>query len=196
MPEPRFSVIVPTIGRPSLADSLVSCDSVFVDEILVSPDGRQAHTACEQIVAETPLLYPSVTLLDPIDESRLNERGHPQRNRAMLQADSPWLCFLDDDDTFVHGAFARIVGALGPDVPHIFRMRYTEGHPEAGTVLWGDRELRECNVGTPMFVVPNRRLGWWPSRIMGDFHFIRETCGLQGEPVFVDEVIASVGAPS
>lgn len=189
-PLSRFSVIVPSIGRLSLVVTLKSCDSIFVDEVIVSPDGRQAYEACACLIEEADIRSP-VCLLDPIEESLMGQHGHPQRNRAMLAASAPWLCFMDDDDRFVEGAFTRILLGLDAYKPHIFKARFVGGN-EAGRTLWEDPELRECNVGTPMFVVPNRALGWWPSRRMGDYAFMAETCLLQGDPVFVDEVIAEV----
>lgn len=187
-------MIVPSVGRPSLAGTLKSVDSIFVDEIIVSPDGRHAFDSCDAVIMETKLSFPSVSLLQPIEESRMNQRGHPQRNRGMLIAASPWLCFLDDDDVFVEGAFSQIIMGLEGYVPHIFQMRFVNGSggEEAGSVLWQEPVLRECNVGTPMFVVPNRQMGWWPSVQAGDYRFIEETCRAQGDPVFVETVICEV----
>ncbi len=187
----RFSVIVPTIGRPTLANTLQSCDSILVDEILVSPDGRQAHAAAEEILTETALSFVDVCLLDPVDESRMNQVGHPQRNRAMLMASAPWLAFLDDDDVFVQGAFPLILLGLKDYVPHLFRVRHIGGN-EAGKTIWEEPELREGDCCTPGFVVPNRALGWWDGKRAGDFRFMAETCAMQGGPVFVDTVIAEV----
>ena len=94
---------------------------------------------------------------------------------------------MDDDDVYVDGAFAamRAAATQSPGRPLLFRMNHY------GTVLWQAAELVYGNVGTPMLVVPydRERLGRWD---VDDFHFIRQTLELQGEPVWREEVVATV----
>jgi hypothetical protein len=70
-------------------------------------------------------------------------------------------------------------------------MEYT-----AGPKRWRVPELRNRNVSTQIFLVPNvpGKLGVWEHRgtVHGDYVFIEETARLQGEPVFVDEVTVRV----
>jgi hypothetical protein len=66
-------------------------------------------------------------------------------------------------------------------------------------VIWADPVLRERNVGTPMFLVPNvpGKLGRWENPgypRMADWSFISETIALQGEPLFRDEIVAHIGS--
>jgi hypothetical protein len=74
----------------------------------------------------------------------------------------------------------------------IFRMRYLDGR-----ILWRDPVLRERNVSSQMFLVPNVRgkLGRWENPEyprMADWDFISETVRLQGEPLFREEIVAHI----
>lgn len=186
-------MIVPTIGRETLVRTVESCRGAT--EILVVPDGRDAHTAAQDLLPANGL---PVRILEPDTDVRMGEYGHPQRNKGMAEAKGGWLMFLDDDDVFVPGAISFVNARLTTRRPHIFRMHYGEGSPEHGLTLWGEPELHSCNVGTPMFVIPNKTLPEWRPNPgvqdgrSGDFLFITEACELQGKPVFVDKVIAEV----
>lgn len=158
------TVIVPSINRPTLFATLASIPKAWKIDLRVdaNPNGNL---------------------------------GHPARNAAMKDATSDWLMFLDDDDIYVPDVQAIVEANVTERRPHVFQMRYGPAAGRApGTVLWDKPELANGNVGTPMFVVPNEpgRLGVWPERQAGDFFFIRETCALQGGPVFVPEVIALI----
>jgi hypothetical protein len=100
---------------------------------------------------------------------------------------------MDDDDVYVPGAFAamRRFADDNPGRIGIFRIEYTTGPKR-----WRVPELRNRNVSTQNFLVPNvpGKLGVWEHRgtIHGDYTFIEETARLQGEPIFVDEVTVRV----
>ena len=100
---------------------------------------------------------------------------------------------MDDDDVYVRGALAKMrrFADENPGRIGIFRMAYT-----VGPKRWQVPELRNRNVSTQIFCVPNvpGKLGVWEHRgtVHGDYTFIEETARLQGEPVFVDEVTVRV----
>jgi hypothetical protein len=109
----------------------------------------------------------------------------------MPRAEGDALLFIDDDDTYVPGAFEIVHAAViqAPDHVHMFRMRYADGQE-----LWRT-EMVECgNVSTQMIVVPNQpgQVGYWGDRYQGDFDFIESTCRRQGDPVWHRDVIALV----
>ncbi len=174
-----LTVIVPTIGRPTLKATVASIPKEW--RIIVLPDGPKATAKTRVLLHDSRALIVPTELTDQV--------GHPQRNLGMKIAKTRWLAFLDDDDTYVPNV-AEIVGEPSARVPHIFQMRYVNGD-----VLWRTHEVREGNLGTPMFVVPNdpNRLGRWPSRRSGDWVFLHDTCQLHDSPpVFVERVIALV----
>ena len=159
-----FSIIVGTTGRRTLRRTLRSITSQF---------------------------EPGDELFVLRDDS--GDAGDTPRNQTMHRAVGSHLLFMDDDDVYVRGAFAKMrrFADENPGKIGIFRIEYT-----AGPKRWQVPELRNRNVSTQIFLVPNvpGKLGIWEHRgtIHGDYVFIEETARLQGEPVFVDEVTVRV----
>jgi glycosyltransferase involved in cell wall biosynthesis len=155
-----FSVIIPTCGR------------------------RFAARTLNSLVGQ---LEPGDEILVLRDDT--GDSGDTPRNDGMSRARGSHLVFIDDDDAYVRGAFAKMrrFADQHPGRIGIFKLEYV-----AGNSRWVDPVLRYKNVSTQMFVIPNvpGRLGRWGrrDRVAGDFVFIDETVRLQGDPVFVDEV--------
>ena len=159
-----FSIIVGTAGRKTLKRTLKSI---------------------------TSQLEPGDELMLLRDDS--GDAGDTPRNQSMHRAAGTHLLFMDDDDVYVPGAFAKMrrFADENPGRIGIFRMEYTTGPKR-----WRVPELKNRNVSTQIFLVPNMpgKLGVWEHRgtVHGDYTFIEETARLQGEPVFVDEVTVRV----
>lgn len=165
-----FSVVVPTVGRAALARAVRSLQDQLRpgDEVIIVRDLGSG------------------------------DWGAAARMDAIRRARGSHLLFMDDDDEFLPGAFDafRSFAEETPDRVGIFRMRY-QFHPSYPRrhVLWETPELREGNVSTQMFCVPNLpdKLGVWnPERAAGDLDFILGTCALQGDPIFREEVVAVI----
>lgn len=176
---PTVTVVVPTLGRSSLARSLRSCSEA--DEIIVIADetGDVEHARA----ASAPFTRRFFTAPHGLGQ------GYAQREIGMLYATSTHLAFLDDDDIFLPDALDTMRVAA-TTVPVIFRMN----HPLLG-VVWREPQLVFGNVGTPMLLVPNRNVGRWRPHyegVGGDFTFIQETCLRQGDPVWNQTTIAQV----
>lgn len=171
----KLSVIIPTIGRESLAAAVRSCNGA--DEIVVVFDG------CPVQELPGPVVTATVSGGD---------NGYTARRKGMELATGTHLAFLDDDDQYMAGAL-NVMKPACCDRPVIFRM----DHPEHG-ILWREPKLEFGNVGTPMFLVPNRpeKLGHWVAHAPGlkepggDFTFI-STCRM-GEPIWREEVVAKI----
>ena len=157
--------------------------------IIVGTGGRK--TLRRTLKSITSQLEPGDELFLLRDES--GDAGDTPRNQTMHRAAGSHLLFMDDDDVYVPGAFAKMrrFADENPGRIGIFRMRYTSG-PDR----WRVPELKNRNVSTQIFLVPNvpGKLGVWEHRgtVHGDYVFIEETARLQGEPVFVDEVTVRV----
>ncbi len=169
---PTFSVILPTIGRPTLARTLTSLrvqDWIYGDEVILAADGPCPFAKRLWKQFKMPGHYIE-------SETRLGEWGHGLRNELLEQnvAKGNYLLALDDDDIFSANAIATIRKAVveAPGRPHIFRMRTIEHG-----VLWKTPELTPMNVGTPMFVFPNhpKKLGRYALRYGGDLDFAQQT---------------------
>ncbi|MCG5431677.1 HAD-IIIA family hydrolase [Mycobacterium sp. MYCO198283] len=86
---PAFSIVIPSIGRPSLARLLAALDAGDgpVPEAIVVVDDRPGDAA---------LPLPETTL--PITVRRSGGRGPAAaRNTGWRATRTPWVCFLDDD---------------------------------------------------------------------------------------------------
>jgi hypothetical protein len=165
-----LTIILATAGRPTIKHTLAS------------------------IAAQ---LEPGDELFVLRDDS--GDAGDTPRNETMHRATGTHLLFIDDDDVYVPDAFARVrrFADENPGRIGLFKMKHV-----VGTTHWRDREVYYGNVSTQTFCVPNipGKLGRWhrterPNRdepYIGDYVFLKETIELQGEPIFVDEVIVLV----
>lgn len=185
-----ISVIVPTIGRATLAATL---DSIQ----------KQMFAEDEVVVVGDTLSYwedPKISLSNrrlTFAEVEGGDRGNAARIRGMELATGTHLAFMDDDDAYIAGAFQAMHEYAQPDRITIFRMRH---HPWQVIIPfeneWGN--LKFGNVGTPCILVPNipDKLGtWapWDGAAGSDFRFISETCEKLGtSPVWRREITSIV----
>jgi len=172
-----ISFIVPTIGRPSLTQTLASIEWRPGDEILIV--GERQYATNHQRIRWVPCL-------------RGNDWGAKERNVAMPLARGRYLAFMDDDDMYAPGHRALMQDAIEttPGKPVIFRQQYPDGR-----TLWKDPVVAFGNVGTPMVLVPNipERLGIWGSFVGGDCAFIETLGWLRNEIVWRTDVVALIG---
>jgi glycosyltransferase involved in cell wall biosynthesis len=177
-----LSIVIPTLGRPSLERTLESCAGA--DEVIVVLDTARGTT-------ELPCRLPENARLAVTDSFGVTG-GHAGRVAGINLATGTHLAFMDDDDIYTPGAIETI-RAAACDRPVIFRIdHYAHGN------LWRDPEIRFGNVSTQMYLVPNdpARLGSWTPHVPGlpepggDYTFIKETCEQMGEPVWREEIIA------
>ena len=157
--------------------------------VIVGTAGRK--TLRRTLRSITSQLEPGDELFVLRDDS--GDAGDTPRNQTMHRAAGSHLLFMDDDDVYVPGAFAKM-RRFADDHPGrigIFRIEYTTGPKR-----WRVPELKNRNVSTQNFLVPNvpGSLGVWEHRgtVHGDYTFIEETARLQGDPIFVDEVTVRV----
>jgi glycosyltransferase involved in cell wall biosynthesis len=167
-----ISVIVPTMGRPTLLDTILSIIPQLEkdDELIVVSDGLLSlHDITE---LDSRIRY--------YEMHRTKDSGNTQRDYGISVAKGTSLVFCDDDDIFTFDALHNFRLAINgdPNCLWIFRMEYGENSPSPGLVLWQDREVRVANVGTPMFLLPNRSdLPKWKTDkdlAISDFFFLTE----------------------
>lgn len=178
-----LSVVIPTLGRPSLERTLDSCRDA--DEVIVVLDTARGAT-------RLPCSLPTNAV--STEGSFGVTGGHAGRVHGIGLATGTHLAFMDDDDVYTPGAIQSICEAAC-DVPVIFRM----DDPLHG-VIWREPVLRWANVSTQMIVVPNdpTRLGSWTPHMPGlpcpggDYTFACETVARMGGPVWREEVISII----
>lgn len=174
----NITFIVPTIGRPSLMKTLESIETLSGDEILIVGN-----------IVDLDVQRPEVIFIycEPG-----NDWGHKERNYATPFARCPYIAHIDDDDFYAFGSRALMADAIvkHSDQPTIFRMRYPNG-----ITLWQEPAIRCGNVGTPMFLMPNRpeMFGTWGSFVGGDCHFLETSKWKPEDYVWRPEVIALLG---
>lgn len=172
----RLSLLIVTVGRPTLARTLESLsDQAWVpgDEVLVASD--DAHDEVGRIVSASSDQGPLRHLQVPGGPYR--DWGHTPRNLMMTECKADYLMHLDDDDLLCPHAIANIRAKLIADaVIHLFRfVRY-----QTGVLTWPEENVIELgHVGTPNIVHPNipETFGEWGQTHEGDFDFIKHVCG-------------------
>lgn len=180
-PRPTFSVVVPTLGRRTLARTLASVASQIEpgDEIIVE---------CS-------------------DE---NDVGNSGRQRGVEAATSSHLLFCDDDDVFLPGALAVMRRFAGehPTAIGIFRRRFNTGPPQwLEPVL---RPGNVQNMGFVIPNVRGKLGEWGPTsldparraeleaagvRPWTEVHYVTDTAELQGAEVIFCDVIVGHARP-
>lgn len=140
---PLFSVVIPTLGRPSLREAVLSVlAQTFQDfEVLVVADGEGV---------------PAKDVLCDVDDSRVHTlNGGPQgvsakRNVGAAAARGTWLTFLDDDDVARPQWLEAWVGAIEPGVQVVTgELQYVvEGAPAHVAVCHLDPTDRTMGAAT------------------------------------------------
>ena len=186
---PAFSIITPTISRPTLARALLSVARQCgpYDEHIVIGDGPQPEAQ------RMALEYRHTRY---IQTPKTGGFGAVQRDAGIMQAPGDYLIFLDDDDVLVDGVLpvVREIVAATPGALFLFRARfYGYGAIPDGTVLWRDQEIRDGNVSTAQIVCPNKpNLPRWAAhgvlRYNADFTFLRDVAG-QTQVLWQDEIL-------
>lgn len=175
----RFSIIVPTLGRPSLdrmLESITSQALVEGDEIIMVAerlewrmDLFQRHCASAK---PGSLWYGAVASDAP------GGYGNPQRNVGLTLCRGDYINYQDDDDVMAPGILAvmRANCEAQPGKIFIYQMRWPDGHLNPG---YPPRDL----AGGQCFVWPNipGRMGKFGHRYAGDQDFMEQTIALHPE---------------
>lgn len=179
-------MVVATLGRVSLGRTLDSFAGQLKDrdEILIVGALSADMDALRAQAPDTPATVRFLQCREP------SNHGDAEKNVALEHATGTHLCFIDDDDIYLPGAF-EVMRREACDRIVMFR---SDGSKLGYGTLWKTPELRYTNVSTQMFVVPNdpARLGRWqpwePDKGVGtDFGFLM-SCDM-GDVVWREEVI-------
>ena len=199
MDRPLLSIIIPTVGRPSLARTLRSLqaqqswltwEAILVGDTHAGTWWHQLHSALMLTKADPHLSYTT-------HDGGRHAWGHPQRTHGATLARGQYLAWLGDDDLYLPGAFAAIASALAgrEDDPRVHLFRWIAPWKQ---VLWhtaGYLGDEPGHIDAECIVCPNvpEKLGTWTARYQGDYDFIAETVHRWGgleKVIWQPEVIA------
>ena len=193
---PWLSIVIPTLGRPSLAQTLDAIDAqpdTFLDgvEVLVVADslgGRSAqleevrdHLACERPLGRYRYLE---------HDGGVHCYGQPQRSYGARQARGKWVWFGQDDNCASSEALLGIRHAtlkFSTAGVLVFRVR-----TYWGDTVWREPTLRMSNVDADCLVMRREIAAsvTWGLRYEGDYDAAVEAAALSERVEFVDEIIA------
>jgi len=217
----KLSIIYPICAFPDAADPsgkphpfmMESLDSILRGghddfEILIGIDGSRPWVM-SYLAYWISSRNPSIEKIKIFEVPFSGSYGNRQRNYMMSAAKGDFLCFMDQDDSYLVGALAAIHSKvrLAPTSIHIFRVLIhmfgdhvsPRGNP---LVLWNDvvgQSVRKGAVGGHMFVCPNDQshLSEWPEGLYeADYHFMKNTCDSflhKGvETIWHEDIIANI----
>ncbi len=188
--QPTICVITPTIGRPTLRQTLESAILSKGDVWYILQDrvGCDVYDIWFDLRKTRPFLYMFETHLG-------GDYGNPLRDYAMRSTYGNYFVFLDDDDIFAPNAIPIIKEAITKHHPRPIIFKMINGN---GEILWRNHEVTPGNVGGSMFVCPNipDKLAKWDNGHghRSDYEFIKQTLekygsGWRQEIVWSDDII-------
>jgi glycosyltransferase involved in cell wall biosynthesis len=159
---PTLTIAVPTIGRPTLADTLASIARQALipgDQVLIVFDSFACDRAHRDATRDLVERYGFTFVAHDGGE---HFYGNPQLNRAIELATGDYFCALGDDDVYVDGAFARMRKALKPGRALLYQFYappdLVPGKPGLRVRLWHDRTLRVANISGCCITAPRASL--------------------------------------
>ena len=188
--KPSLTVILVTIGRPTLERTLASLRRqrwLAGDEVLLVHDGPPRD--------EVRTLWGSCDLpgrLIQIEDGPHADWAATPRSRVLPLAQGEYVLYFDDDDSFAPDALDHVRDAIckSPGAIFLFQMRYVNGR-----VLWSEPRVACGNGSTQMIVHPREIIpGDWGQFYVGDFQFIAQTVerNPDREVQWVPQVIALI----
>lgn len=189
-----LSVIIPTIGRPTLDPLIESIpDEDWLEVIVVGDVHKDRDDFTGDVSRAFARLPPRKNVRLLTYDGGTHAWGHPQRNFGMEMAEGEYLMFSQDDNVYAPDAFDTIRRAVWKRLdykPFLFRVMTWQ----AG-IVWVTRgSLKLGEIDADCIVTPNipGKLSRWTSIYNGDWEFIRRTIELWDNDVeWRDELIAT-----
>jgi len=188
---PWLSVVIPTVGRETLALTLRSLraqpESAGL-EVLVVADTHGGHTALLEQARDR--VHASGFDWLEYDAGR-HCVGQPQRTYGAKQASAPWVWFSQDDNIATRDSLVAIETAIDAQVrarPLFFRIRSYWGE-----TIWRSQQLTLGNIDADCLVLPRKlaRRIEWGLRYEGDFDAAAQAFAFSDSDVgWIDEVVS------
>ena len=142
---PSIAVVIPTLGRPLLANMLASLIPQMLekDEIIVVADGPEALERVTPICEGLPVRVAEASNPESV-------YGNHQRNVGIKMATGDLLWFCDDDDVVPPDAMITIRKVMAEDMtPTMFRQNHL------GNIIWQTKEIIDGQVSSTQLICPN-----------------------------------------
>lgn len=193
MTRPLFSVVIPTIGRPTLMRTLLSFRSALLSGVAEAIIVADTHGEVSIATLGDIRVAANVAGARFFEfDAGQHDTGSPQIHMGFMQARGCYLLNCGDDDVYEPGAFDMLARVVRGGWPLMFRTvmypNSQRGCVEPETI-WREPRIERFNVTGQGFVCPNdpRRMGRW----VDDVTFMRETVALHGGRIeWRDETIA------
>ncbi len=153
-----LTIIVPTIGRPTLETTLQSIarqDLLPGDRVIVALDTYQEPPRPD--VSALVARYGFELL--PVDGG-VHFMGNPQLNAALATVTTDYVCALGDDDVYVDGAIERLRPKLDGRAVlfQFYAPPFLVPEDPRRFVFWADRRLRVANISGCCIAAPRSAL--------------------------------------
>ena len=184
---PTLSIVIPTLGRPTLEDALGSiCPQLHQgDEVVVVFDSHGSDAAAGFSLRKRLQPFGSQVVYAEVDAGRHYYGGTAQSNYGFTIARGDYVMSLGDDDAYVAGAFDKIRAALKPGRALITQVFI----PHNGLILPGghyfDRDaINGCSMVAPREALAPFALDGLPS---ADFDWMQKiVTATDDDPVWLD----------
>lgn len=186
MTRPLFTVVIPTIGRETLARTLASIDFDVCEVVVVADTHGELQSDPRPLLTNNRIRYREW-------DAGQHDTGSPQLHLGYALARGFFVLNCGDDDVFQPRAFDCIAAVMDSDPrPLMFKV---ELHPNEKrgnrepVWLWSEKSIERFKVTGQSFVCPNfpQRFGRW----VDDVTFMRETVALWGGRIeWREELIA------
>lgn len=193
-----FSIIIPTLGRPSLRRTLMSIKHAnfdpALDQLIIIGDGYQpeAKRMANQLAGW--IGFNQWCYL----QTPRRTGGGKARHMGFAASMGTHIALIDDDDQYTPHALKGMRDCISvePDRPHIFKMRNCNADRAHWHELWDSPDVKIGNIGTPMVVLPNKpeKFGVWDDlQNCSDFRFFDATLrNFEKPPTWHQHVIVDV----
>jgi glycosyltransferase involved in cell wall biosynthesis len=182
-----LSVVIPTLGRPTLARTVFSFLGQLEDgdEVIfvADPKGDVDYVKWMRAASSNRL---GVDWRHVVHDGP-GGWGLPQRNRGYELARGDWVWFLADDDVATPWALEAIRAAVRCAPPwFIFRAGRANDEPW----IWTNEEIRRGNLDADCIVAPSGAAARWGLDYTGDYDFAVALRAELGEPAWHSAVVA------
>lgn len=170
-----ISILLTTIGRQTLTTMLASIKHQLnpEDHLYIVIDGPEFKEKVENQLSALDNCRGQVHVI--CHPTNIGYSGHGLRNFYQSHLLGDWITHGDDDDAYLPGALAAMrhhASKAEPDTILMFRF-FPAADPKI--VMWIDREIKLCNIGTPSGLIPNQpdKMGKWAFEFGGDCVFYK-----------------------